>query len=178
MPTCHKNKARWLIFICLLQKFHDTQMQTIFRMRGRLKSTLINYPSFNKGWKLNLRLADYYYQNCWERRHVLFNYSEAKPENTEKTQLMLVDKMIVQTRSQWERVRDWYQPLRAPPLYFLNYSNIWYLCISNSNINIWNRAANQPPASVLQTWDTKINISKKLFFIFKYRNTIKTEENL
>ena len=75
-------------------------MQTIFRMRGRLKSTLINYPSFNKGWKLNLRLADYYYQNCWERRHVLFNYSEAKPENTEETQLMLVDKMIVQTRSQ------------------------------------------------------------------------------
>ena len=32
-----------------------------------------------------------------DRRHVMFNYSGAKPENTEKSQLMIVDKMIVQT---------------------------------------------------------------------------------
>ena len=99
--VCHN----WLILVSLAQTLFDTKMQTIFRMWGTLKSTLINYPSFNKGWILNLRLADYYYQNCWDWRHVLFNYSEAKPENTEKSQLMLVDKMIVPTRSQWESER-------------------------------------------------------------------------
>ena len=40
----------------------------------------------------------------------MFNYSGAKPENTEKSQLMIVDKMIVQTLlevNERERERDW-----------------------------------------------------------------------
>ena len=73
----------------------------------------------------------------------------------------------------WPRWQD-------PPPYFLNYSNILYLCISNSNINIWNRA-NQRCCTIAasQTWDNKINISKKLFFfnqttIFCSTETVQT----
>ena len=46
----------------------------------------------------------------FRERHVLFNYSRAKPENTEKSQLMIVDKMIVQTPLEVnERERERYR---------------------------------------------------------------------
>ena len=116
----------------------------------------------NKSSKLKPRLTNYF-QNCWDTFSSIIQ--RQKLGISEKLQLIqgLLKRILRETH--W---------LHAPPEFPELFQYLVFVYISNSNINIWNRAANQP---LRWLWSPGLE-TVKLTFQRNYSlssNTIKTD---